>query len=114
MLTLTAAAKSNVAETGIDPALDVEAIRSGTHTAKGLLADCLAGADEDRVAGWREYVAAIAAAATPDSAIDQLRREAGRAGDTTQADLCTAALDGDELARAECMRVIRDAAAMAD
>lgn len=43
-----------------------------------------------------------------------LRDEAGQAGDTEQAAICTAALDGDEAARAECERVIADAAAMGE
>ena len=60
-LKITAAAQQNIDETGTDPMDDIDAIRSGEHTAASLLADCLDGADEDRVTGWHEYVAAIIA-----------------------------------------------------
>jgi hypothetical protein len=46
-----------------------------------------------------------------DAAIAALRDEAGQAGDLEQAVICTRALDGDAGARAECERVIADAAA---
>lgn len=58
-LDLSTAAQECVEETGIDPLDDVEAIRTGKHTAETLLGECLDGADEDRVEGWREYVAEI-------------------------------------------------------
>jgi hypothetical protein len=51
-----------VEETGIDPADDIQAILAGTHSEPSLLAHCLDGADEDRVQGWHDYVAAIMAA----------------------------------------------------
>ena len=44
--------------------------------------------------------------------IEALRAEAGAAGDTAQVAICDRALDGDAVARAECARVIADAAAM--
>ena len=43
---------------------------------------------------------------TPDSDIEELRTEAGEAGDEAQVALCDRALDGDMMARAECARVI--------
>lgn len=43
--------------------------------------------------------------------IRALRTEAGAAGDSAQAAICTRALDGDADARRECARVIADAAA---
>lgn len=49
-----------------------------------------------------------------DEQIERLEQEAGEAGDQAQAQLCRRALDGDDAARAECERVIRDAQAMAD
>jgi len=46
-----------------------------------------------------------------DEQIEALRDEAGSAGDNAQVALCDRALDGDDEARAECARVIADAAA---
>ena len=43
--------------------------------------------------------------------IEQLRIEAGAHGDDAQAEMCQAALDGDEAAWKRCERVIADAAA---
>lgn len=43
-----------------------------------------------------------------DDDIRQLQVEAGFAGDTEQVDLCEQALEGDNVARVECVRVIRD------
>ena len=63
MITLTKAAQDNVDEAGIDPADDIAALRLGKETPEGLLSYCLEGADDDRVTGWREYVAAVVAAA---------------------------------------------------
>lgn len=51
---------------------------------------------------------------TDDSDIEALSSEAAQAGDLTQVELCARALDGDKIARAECLRVISDAAAMRD
>jgi hypothetical protein len=48
-----------VEETGADVGEDMEALRSGKHTPESLLAFCLDGADDDRVQGWRDYVAAL-------------------------------------------------------
>ena len=45
--------------------------------------------------------------------IEALATEAHAAGDVAQVDLCRAALEGDETARAACARVIADAAAQA-
>ena len=60
---LTSAAYANVLETGIDPEVDRIRIRDGKYTVAELLDACLDGADEDRVQGWREYVATIEYAA---------------------------------------------------
>lgn len=54
------------------------------------------------------------AATITDEQIERLEQEAGNAGDLEQAQLCRRALDGDDAARDECERVIRDAQAMAD
>lgn len=63
MIDFTPAARANIAETGIDPADDVVALRAGWHTRKSLLMHCLAGADDDRLQGWIEYVNAVCDAA---------------------------------------------------
>ena len=55
-LGLTRAAAENVVETGVDPRVDIAALRDGRHTRESLLAHCLDGADDDREQGWREYV----------------------------------------------------------
>lgn len=60
---LTRDAELNIAETGCDPFGDVAALAAGRHTVRTLLAHCLDGADQDRVQGWREYVAAVSDAA---------------------------------------------------
>lgn len=49
----------NIDETGASPLDDLAQLRSGAQTAASLLEHCLDGADEDRVEGWREYVAAL-------------------------------------------------------
>lgn len=46
-----------------------------------------------------------------DEQIEALRVEAGAAGDTDQVTICDRVLAGDPEARAECARVIREAAA---
>lgn len=46
-----------------------------------------------------------------DTQIEQLRTEAGQAGDHLQVAICDRAIEGDEQTRAECARVIADAAA---
>lgn len=48
-----------------------------------------------------------------DDQIAALSTEAAQAGDLAQVDICQAALEGDETARAKCARVIADAAAQA-
>lgn len=62
-VTLTRAAAVNVEETGIDPSDDVQRLRAGEVTPEVLMAECLDGADDDRVDGWREYVDNVADAA---------------------------------------------------
>lgn len=49
----------NIEETGCNPEQDLKDIWSKVHTAESLLAHCLNGADEDREAGWRDYVQKI-------------------------------------------------------
>lgn len=57
--------------------------------------------------GGTEWVdARLVSVAVTDSDIEQLSEEAGAAGDSAQLALCTAALAGDDVARAECERVI--------
>jgi len=63
---LSEAAQANVDETGIDPADDIAALRSGAQTRETLLAHCLDGAAPNRVRGWREYVDAVISAAELD------------------------------------------------
>jgi hypothetical protein len=46
-----------------------------------------------------------------DTQIENLRDEAAASGDTEQVSICELALSGDDCARAECTRVIADAAA---
>jgi hypothetical protein len=48
-----------------------------------------------------------------DEQIEALSTEAGSAGDLDQVAICDRALRGDESAKAECVRVIRDAEAQA-
>ncbi len=65
-INLTAAAAANLSEVGmgaIDVTNDVESLANGQRTAEQLLEDCIDGADEDRVQGWRDYVDAVEAAA---------------------------------------------------
>lgn len=50
--------------TGTDPAADLYRLQSGEVTAAELLADCLDGAEPEHVAGWRDYVACVAAIGT--------------------------------------------------
>lgn len=49
-----------------------------------------------------------------DTTIETLRTEAAEAGDLAQVAICERALAGNESARLECERVIRDARAMED
>lgn len=63
-LDLSIAAQQNVEETGIDPQDDIDAVRAGRLTRESLLAECLDGADADRVQGWNDYVDAVMAAAS--------------------------------------------------
>lgn len=59
---MTVAAAENVAEGGMDVAADVAALRAGTATRETLLAECLDGADDDRIQGWHDYVSSVTAA----------------------------------------------------
>ena len=61
-LSFTKAACESIEETGIDPADDVERLLDGRVTIEALLAECLDGAEDDRVQGWREYVRTLEAA----------------------------------------------------
>lgn len=56
---MTKAAAENVEETRVSPSSDIARLRSGEVGPSELLAECLDGADADRVAGWREYVDAV-------------------------------------------------------
>jgi hypothetical protein len=58
----TDAALANIDETSANWAEDLGALRGGKHSAESLLAHCLEGAEDDRVQGWRDYVAALIAA----------------------------------------------------
>ena len=63
---LTDAALENMAEVGIDSLsadADVQAIANGTMTRDELFETCVNGADEDRIPGWSDYVAAVCGAA---------------------------------------------------
>jgi hypothetical protein len=62
-LNLTPAAQRNIEEVGLNPMEDVEAVQRGIYTRETLLEICLEGADEDRRAGWEEYVTEICRAA---------------------------------------------------
>lgn len=56
----------------------------------------------------------LVTATVSDEQIERLKTEAGEAGDTDQVAVCRRALAGNLDARAECARVVADAAAMAD
>lgn len=60
---LSPAAAACVEEAGVDVDADVAALRDGRTTPAALLRACLDGADDARVQGWREYVAAVCDAA---------------------------------------------------
>jgi hypothetical protein len=60
MIKLSFQARQNARETGCDPLKDAVDLRAGVLTRDELLAECLNGADEDRVAGWHDYVAEVA------------------------------------------------------
>ena len=49
----------NIDETCTNYELDLTRIRELGWTAEEILADCLDGADEDRVQGWHDYVDAL-------------------------------------------------------
>lgn len=55
------AALENIEETGADWTYDLERLREGRFTEESLLEHCLDGADDDRVQGWRDYVATLVA-----------------------------------------------------
>lgn len=72
----------NIEEGSVDIAADVARVRAGLVTAEELLSQCVNGADDDRVQGWREYVSAVVAAAGPvatDEPIAALRNATGAA-----------------------------------
>lgn len=122
---------------GVNVAEDLRALRSGETTADALLAECLAGAEPEHEGDWRDYVAAVCAAAeraaitTTYAQIAQLREEALMHGDLTMARICDLAIHGEiepsamselprvaqsrlcamtqDEAQAECDRVIRSA-----
>jgi hypothetical protein len=79
-IVLSHRAQLNVQESGVVPQDDIDALRSGEHTAESLLAYCLDGADDDRVQGWKEYVSAVVdyvgvkAAAAPPSKLTAAQR----------------------------------------
>jgi hypothetical protein len=56
------AAQANIEETGCDVEADAEALRAGSMSPAELLNHCLDGADEDRRAGWLDYVNDLARA----------------------------------------------------
>ena len=60
---LSMAARENAAETSADPFDDFVRVRKGRADRASLTEECLDGADEDRVAGWRQYVDAVLSAA---------------------------------------------------
>lgn len=55
-------ALSAIEETGCNPQADLGALVAGTQTPAALWAHCVDGADDDRLAGWRDYFSAIAIA----------------------------------------------------
>ena len=59
-VTMTRAAAENVLETGTNVTADVEAARC---LQSSWQEECLDGADEDRLQGWRDYIDAVMAAA---------------------------------------------------
>jgi hypothetical protein len=61
----TAAALENIEESGLADSVedDVQKIRDGRLIRESLLLACLDGAEDDRVQGWRDYVAAVCATA---------------------------------------------------
>lgn len=70
---LTQAASLVVEETGVDPNADTRRVRDGCLTEASLLAECLEGAEADRVTGWQEYVATVVRAASRNQCIDITR-----------------------------------------
>lgn len=62
IIDMSDAAAANVEETGAPVLADVARLLSGEITEDELLAECLDGADDDRVQGWHDYVLACAAA----------------------------------------------------
>jgi len=117
-LRLSNAALENVAETGIDPMNDVARLRAGEVTEEALIDECLGGADDDRVEGWREYVEAVVAYAgkaldLDAPALDDLCRAARTAG-RAQVEIDIDLMSLDEMARGRHDRaIILDATALA-
>jgi hypothetical protein len=67
---LTREAARNVEETGADVERDWRRLRDDLVTFDELLAECLDGADPDRVQGWEEYVSTLAYAASQNQRVD--------------------------------------------
>lgn len=78
---MTKAAAQNVEETGTDVAVDLHEVRGGKSAAR-LLAECIDGAEQDRVQGWREYVDAVVAVAS-DTLAQAILTISRRAHDAT-------------------------------
>lgn len=57
--TFTKAAQENIDETSTDWERDLRELSAGIVTPQQMLERCLYGADADRHAGWRDYVAAL-------------------------------------------------------
>lgn len=71
------AAAANIAETNSQPGEDLIALRQGRLTKADLLAECLNGADDDRVQGWHDYVNTLWAYESP---VHTMKREFELAG----------------------------------
>lgn len=59
-----------IEETGCDPQADIDALFAGTQTPAALWAHCIDGADDDRLAGWRDYFSAIVIAYNGATGLD--------------------------------------------
>lgn len=81
---------------GVNVAEDLRALRSGETTADALLAECLAGAEPEHEGDWRDYVAAVCAAA------EQAEAPACESG-TATGEPCAWDGDADDLVTVEWM-----------
>lgn len=137
-VTMSLEAARSVEWAGVDVAADVERVRREGNC-DGMLAECLEGCEPEHEGDWRDYVAAVCAAAEQAeqgatyAQINTLREEALTHGDLTMARICDLAIHGEiepsamsELPRvaqsrlsamtqaeaaAECDRVVRSAQA---